>query len=202
MNRKNQLTLGHHDEKLFVPSTIPSTRDDLKQFEEDFHRMLYQDFALESGLCRRRRHIYDDFFNELIRITTVHCFERGQLLEQIRNEYKGWMKTYEELYSSSMAYGMRQYLYRMEEKKDLEITIKNLEYECQQLRDELEDATIAYERVNEKKEDQELNALRTDVQILRSSNQKIRGDLEKHLNQLLTSSIFFSQPTEDEEGSP
>ena len=202
MNRKNQLTLGHRDEKLFVPSTIPSTRDDLKQFEEDFHRMLYQEFALESGLCSRRRHIYDDFFNELIRITTVHCFERGQLLETIRNEYKGWMKTYEELYSSSMAYGIRQYLYRMEEKKNLEIAIKDLEDECQQLRDELEDATIAYEEVNEKKEDRELDALRTDVQILRSSNQKILRDLEKHLNQLLTSSVFFSQSIEPEEQSP
>lgn len=202
MNRKYQLTLGRHDEQLFVPSTTPSTRDDLKQFEDDFNRMLYQEFALEGGLCPRRRHIYDDFFHELIRISTVHCFERGQLLERIRNEYKRWMNTYEELYSSSMAYGMRQYLYRMEEKANLEIQIKNLEYECQQLREDLDDATIAYERVNEKKEDRPLDALRTDVQGLRSSNQKMLKDLEKYLNQLLTSSEFFNQPTENEDESP
>ena len=197
MNRKNQLTLGRHDEKIFIPSTIPSTQDDLKQFEEDFHRMLYQEFALESGVCPRRRRIYDDFFNELIRITTVHCADRGQLLERIRDEYKQWMKTYEELYASSTAYGMRQYLYRMEEKKNLEMTIKTLEDECQQLRDQLKEASATYEQVKKKNyEDHELDALRTDVQIYRSSNQKIRRDLAKALNQVLTSSIFLGQPIE------
>lgn len=202
MNRRNQLTLGRQDEKIFIPSTIPSTQDDLKQFEDDFHRMLYKELALENGLCPKRRRIYDDFFNEIIRITTVHCSERGQLLERIRNEYKQWMKTYEELYFSGMAYGMRQYLYRMEEKKNLETAIKTLEDECQQLRYELEDASMAYQQVKEKKnEDYELDALRTDVQNFRSSNQKMRRDLEKALNQILTSSIFLGQPIEYEESA-
>jgi dynein light intermediate chain len=194
MNRKIHLTLGRQDDERFLPSTIPSTQDDLKQLEEHFHMMLYKELALESGVCPKRRRIYDDLFNELIRITKVHCSERGLLLERVRNEYKQWMSTYEELYSSSMGYSIRQYLYKNEEKKNIEIAINTLENDCQQLRNELEKESIKYQQLNKQNEDKELNELRTNVKILKSINKKLRNDLSKTLNQILTSSIFLGEP--------
>jgi len=200
MNRKTQLTLGRQDDEIFQPSTMPSTEYDLKQLEERFHLMLYKEFALENGLCPKRRRIYDDLFNELIRITKIDCFERGYLLERIKNEYIQWMNTYEELYSSSMGYSIRQYLYKIQEKKNFQSVINTLENDCQQLRIELKKETMKYQELTEEinsintNEDKELDLLHNNVQFLKSNNKKIRDDLEKTLNQILTSSIFLGEP--------
>jgi dynein light intermediate chain len=195
MYRRNQLTLGRQDDdERFRPSTIPSTQDDLKQLEDRFQMMLYKEFALESGVCPKRRQIYDDLFNELIRITKVHCSERGLLLERIRDEYKQWMNTYEELYSSSMGYSIRQYLYKSEEKKNFEMAINILENDCQQLRAELERESMKYQNLNQLNEDNELNALRGNVKTLKATNKKLRKDLDKALGQILSSAIFLSEP--------
>ncbi|CAF0867561.1 unnamed protein product [Rotaria sordida] len=200
MNRKTKLTLGRQDDEIFIPSTNPSTQDDIRQLEERFHVQLYKELALENGLCPKRRQIYDDLFDELIRITKIHGFERGYLLERIKNEYQQWMNTYEELYSSSMAYSIRQYLYKMEEKKNLELTIDNLENDCKQLRDELEKESIKFQNLteqldeNNQKQDKELRILRNNVQFLQSTNIKIKNDLENTLNQILSSTIFLGEP--------
>jgi dynein light intermediate chain len=200
MNRKTQLTLGRQDDEIFQLSTIPSTENDIKQLEERFHIMLYKEFALENGLCPKRRRIYDDLFTELIRITKINCFERGYLLERIKNEYIQWINTYEELYSSSMGYSIRQYLNKIEEKKNFQSVINTLENDCQQLCIELKKETIKYQELtNEinsinKKEDKELDLLHNNVQFIKSNNKKIRDNLEKTLNQILTSSIFLGEP--------
>jgi len=188
MNRKSRLTLGRYDNGSFFSSTIPSTHEDLHQLEERFNRMLYDEYALETGLCRKRRRIYDDLFTELIRMTKIHCSERGLLLERIRNEFVQWMNTYEELYSSSMAYGFRQYLNRLEEKECLQTMIDTLENNCQQLRNELAQQTV----VNE--DNHGLDRLRTDVDYLRSANAKLRTDLDNILKAKLNSDLFLGDP--------
>jgi dynein light intermediate chain len=204
MNRKSQLTLGRQDDGIFAPSTIPSTQDDVNQLEERFNMMLYKEFALENGVCPKRRRIYDDLFNELIRIIKVHCSERGFLLERIKNEHIQWMNTYEELYSSSSAYGIRQYLYKMEEKKNLEYAIDVVDTDCEQLRDELEKESIRLQELNEQvnntnhTEDSEHIFLRNNVNILRSTNKRLRGDLNKTLTNILSSSIFLGEPIDYE----
>ncbi|CAF0888286.1 unnamed protein product [Adineta ricciae] len=200
MNRKIQLTLGRHEDQSFIPSSVPSTHEDVKQLEEYFDKLLYNDYALEVGLCPKRRRIYDDLFNELIRITKVHCLERGLLLERVKNEYTQWMNTYEELYPSSMAYGMRQNLYRLQEKKDLEAKINTLEGECQQLQNELERESVKFQELSEqvhrrnRNESNEQRTLRNNVRFLQSQNKKARQNLENTLNQLLASPIFLGGP--------
>ncbi|CAF2799084.1 unnamed protein product [Rotaria sp. Silwood2] len=204
MSRKIQLTLGRQNDEIFIPSTNPSTQDDVKQLEERFHMQLYKELALENGLCPKRRQIYDDLFDELIRITKIHCFERGQLLERIKNEHQQWMNTYEELYSSSMAYAIRQYLYRMEEKKHLELTIDNLENDCQQLRNELEKESIKFQNLteqldqNNQQEDNKLHKLHNTVKFFRAQHTRFQNDLENTLNQILSSTIFLGDSIDDE----
>ncbi|CAF1619552.1 unnamed protein product [Rotaria sp. Silwood1] len=197
MNRKTKLILGRQDDEIFIPSTNPSTQDDIKQLEERFHMQLYKEFALENGLCPKRRQIYDDLFDELIRITKIHCYERGHLLKRIKNEYQQWMNTYEELYSSSMAYAIRQYLYKIEENKILENKINNLENDCQQLRNELEYESIKFQKLTEQlnqKEDNKLHTLGSNVKFLQAKHIQFKNDLENTLNQILSSTIFLGEP--------
>ncbi|CAF1345072.1 unnamed protein product [Rotaria magnacalcarata] len=204
MNRKTKLTLGRQEDETFIPSTHPSTQDDIKQLEERFHIQLYKELALENGLCPKRRRIYDDLFNELVRIVNIECSERGQLLQRVKDEHQQWMNTYEELYSSSMAYGMRQYLNRMEENKNTEIKIENLEDECKKLRGELEQESIRFEKLTEKPSnnkqtgDPELRILRSNVKFLQSANEKLKSDLDNVLNEILSSTIFLGEPIDYE----
>lgn len=188
MNRKSQLTLGRQNDEKFIPSTIPSTQDDVKQLEEIFNKMLYKEYALENGLCPKRRRIYDDLFSELVRIIKVHCSERGFLLERIQNEHIQWMNTYEELYSSSMAYSIRQYLYKIEEKKNLQSQINQLENDCQQLRNELKQESNKFYELTKQ------NDQKSDIKFLKTMNKKLQNDLERTLNQMLSSSIFLGEP--------
>lgn len=188
MNRKTQLTLGRQNDQIFIPSTMPSTREDTSLLEERFNQMLYNEYALETGLCSKRRRIYDDLFAELIRITKVHCSERGLLLERIRNESIQWINTYEELYASSMAYSIRQYVQKLEEEKRMESKIEELENDCQQLRKELA------QQSNRSLPTHAVDRLKGDVQFLRSTNAKLQNNLEKVLNEKLQSDIFLGDP--------
>ena len=204
MNRKTQLTMGRQEDERFVPSSVPCTSNDLQQLEERFEMMLVKEKALEGGFCPQRRRLYDDLFSELIRITKVQCAERGLLFERVQNEHQQWMRTYQELYSSSMAYGMRQYLNRLEEEKKYEMSVQELEADCQRLADELnkESHRLAElrERVDQPKKpsDPQLIALRSDARILRATKKRIRNELESTLTNILASPLFLGQPIEYE----
>jgi dynein light intermediate chain len=201
MNHKKQLTMGHQDEEIFLPSTIPSTQYDLHQLQERFHRMLYKEQALEIGLCPKRRRIYNDLFDELIRLITLQCSERGLLLGRIKNEYVQWMNTYEELYSSGMAYGLRQYLHKIEEKQNDEYLINKLENDCQQLHNEIDKESIRFDTLtqlinndNDYQQNYEQRSLKNDLNLLRSANEILRRDLQNTLNNILSSTIFLGEP--------
>jgi dynein light intermediate chain len=201
MNRKKQLKMGHQDEEIFLPSTTPSTQHDLNQLQERFNMMLYNEQALEIGLCPKRRRIYNDLFDELIRIITLQCSERGLLLGRIKNECVNWMSTYEELYSSGMAYGLRQYLYKIEEKQKYEGIIEKLENDCQQLHNELDKESTRYEKLiqlinndDDNEQNSEQRLIKNNVNILRSTNEILRRDVQNTLNHILSSTIFLGEP--------
>ncbi|CAF0753725.1 unnamed protein product [Rotaria sordida] len=195
MNRQKKLLTGQQNEEIFLPSTKPSTEYDINNLVERFHMMLYKEQALEIGLCQKRRRIYNDLFDELIRLTTLQCTERGLLLGRIKNEYVKWMNTYEELYSSGMAYSLRQYLYKAEEKQKYKYIIQQLENDCQQLHNEIEKESIRYEQLTQLiNKDTEQNLLKTNVNILRSTNEILRRDLQNTLNHILSSTIFLGEP--------
>ena len=201
LSRKKQLNMGQQAEEIFLPSTIPSTRHDLAQLHERFDVMLYKEEALEIGLCPKRRRIYNDLFDELIRTITLQCAERGLLLARIKNEFLQWMSTYEEVYSSGMAYGLRQYLCKTEEKRKYEHVIRELESDCRQLQAELEVESERFEKVsqkltrdNEHEQSAEQRLLKKNVNILRSTNEILQRDLHNALSNILSSSIFLGEP--------
>ncbi|CAF3357690.1 unnamed protein product [Rotaria socialis] len=199
MNRKKQILLDHQHEEIFLPSTIPSTKSDLNHLQERFHGMLYKEQALEIGLCKKRRRIYNDLFDELIRSITLQCTERGLLLARIKNEYLQWMNTYEELYASGMAYALRQYLCKTEEKQKSGHVIQELEYECQQLQNEIDKESKRFEKItqllhDDTEQSHEQNLLKTNANILRSTNEILRRDFQNTLNNILSSTIFLGEP--------
>ncbi len=200
INRQKLLTMGHQGEEIFLPSTIPSTQHDLIQLQDRFHMMLYNEEALEIGLCPKRRRIYNDLFDELIRIITLQCSERGLLLGRIKNEYLQWMNTYEEVYASGMAYGLRQYLCKTEEKQKYGYVIKELENDCEKLHVELEKESIRFEKLsqlinndNDHEQSSEQRLLKRNVNILRSTNEILQRDVQNTLNNILSSTIFLGE---------
>ncbi|CAF2308800.1 unnamed protein product [Rotaria sp. Silwood2] len=199
MNCKKKLLTGQQNEEIFLPSTMSTTEYDLNNLVERFHMMLYKEQALEIGLCQKRRRIYNDLFDELLRLITLQCTERGLLLGRIKNEYIQWMNTYEELYKSGMAYGLRQYLYKTEEKQKYECVIQKLENDCQQLHNEIDKESMRYEKLTQLiNNDTEQNLLKTNVNILRSTNEILRRDLQNTLNHILSSTIFLGEPIDYE----
>ena len=156
---------------------------------------------LKLGLCSKRRRIYNDLFDELIRLITLQCSERGILLGRIKNEYLRWMNTYEEVYTSGMAFALRQYLYKIEEKQKYEYYIKQLENDCKQLHYEIEQESIRYDKLNqliindnEYEQNFQPHLLKNNLQILRSANEILRRDLQNTLNNILSSTIFLGEP--------
>ena len=76
--------------------------------------------AKETGICPIREELYDECFDELIRQVTINCLERGILMMLVKQESVMTMKAYQDLYQSSVAYGIRNGLIAEEEKKKIE----------------------------------------------------------------------------------
>jgi len=201
INKKKQIVMGQQNEEIYLPSTNPCTTYEFFQLQERFERMLFDEHALEIGLCQKRRRIYNDLFDELIRLITLQCSERGLLLSRIKNEYVQWMNTYEELYSSGMAYSLRQYLYKSQEKIIAEYRIEQFESDCKQLHEEIDRESMRYDRLtqllvndDEYEQNNEYRLLKTNANILRSTNEILRRDLQSTLNNILLSTIFLGEP--------
>jgi len=64
--------------------------------------------------------LYPFFKDELIRETTINCAERGLLLLRVRDELQMTIATYQTLYESSVAFGMRKALQDEQGKSDME----------------------------------------------------------------------------------
>ncbi|CAF5117240.1 unnamed protein product, partial [Rotaria socialis] len=80
------------------------------------------------GLCKHRRNIYDECFDELVRQITIECSERGILLSRVRHTYRRMMKDYSNSYLSANAYAMRTFLLSEKAKTKLNNQIDHLQY--------------------------------------------------------------------------
>ena len=69
---------------------------------------------------------YKNIPDELIRQITINCSERGLLLLRVRDEARMTVSSYETLYESSVAYGIRKALMAEQKKTELDAKIKSL----------------------------------------------------------------------------
>jgi len=128
----------------------PCAKEDVINLQEKLDRKLQVGQARETGLCPIREHLYIECFDELIRQVTINCLERGILLMRIKKESVMTVETYQKLYESALAYGIRALLLAEEEKKVLNEEVINEEKEIEELENEIKEIEITFEEHKKK----------------------------------------------------
>ena len=131
----------------------PVAKADVVNLQENLERRLQTEQARETGIRPIREKLYQECFDELIRQITLNCLERGILLTRIKKELNMTMNSYQSLYESSIAYGIRTLLLAEEEKKKLNDEIESIEKECENLESEISeiDAKLKEHKENDDK---------------------------------------------------
>ncbi|CAD8046706.1 unnamed protein product [Paramecium primaurelia] len=177
-HQKNQLQMQ-------CVSPAPSTKQDVLELQDKLDKWLQQRQARETGLCPIREELYSQCFDELIRQITINCAERGMLLVTVRNEVRMVIQTYQTLYASSIAFGMRKFLSEEEKKAEYRLRIKQLEQECSELHRQVE--SLEQKLLDTKQQDeikrQQTKEAHADIvsQLKADIKAKVNGDLEKIL---------------------
>ena len=132
----------------------PVAKADVVNLQENLERRLQTEQARETGICPIREKLYTECFDELIRQITLNCLERGILLTRIKKELNMTVNSYQSLYESSIAYGIRTLLLAEEEKKKLGDEISKIEKECEDLEVEIQEIDF---KIKEHKENDDKN---------------------------------------------
>lgn len=149
------------NEQLWVQyvSCTPVTKAEVQNLKEGLDKRIKVLEAKETGVCTIREQLYSECFDELIRQVTINCLERGILMMLVKTEYENQIKTYQNLYQSSIAYGIRSYLIVEEEKRKMNDENDQMEDECETLSSDIEALKKEIEELKVKDEEQrqELN---------------------------------------------
>ncbi|KAL4657571.1 axonemal dynein light intermediate polypeptide 1-like [Arapaima gigas] len=169
--------------KLWVQkvSSAPCTRMDVVHLQEQLDLKLQQRQARETGICLIRRELYSQFFDELIRQVTINCAERGVLLHRVRDEIVMTIATYQTLYESSVAFGMRKALMSEQGKFDMEKKIADLEREKKELERQVNEQKAkcdATEKREAERRQAEEKKHTEEVQFLKRTNQQLKAQLD------------------------
>lgn len=162
-------------------SSIPATRLDVINLQEQLDMRLQQRQARETGICPVRRELYTQCFDEIIRQVTVNCAERGLLLLRVRDELKMTLAAYQTLYQSSIAFGMRKALQAEQGKEDLIANADELRLQKADLEKAVAELKLKFEqaerRASELREAEEKKHLE-EIQFLKKTNQQLKTQLE------------------------
>lgn len=118
-------------------SSTPATRLDVLNLQEKLDQQLKVRQAREMGLCPIREDLYTQCFDEIIRQVTISCSERGILLTRVRDELRMMVSSYQTLYESAVAFGIRKALLAEQGKSEMKTRIEELETENERLRRQL-----------------------------------------------------------------
>lgn len=141
-------------------SIAPATRSDVVKLQTQLDNLLQQRKARNTGICPIRSELYAQCFDEIIRQITIDCSARGKLLVRVRDELRMTIQSFQSLYESAIAWGMRKVI-RVEQLKDA------IEEENQTLREE--------KRSLETK----VSDLTGKIQFLEKNSVEVRKELEK-----------------------
>ena len=163
----------------------PVAKSDVVNLQENLERKLQTEQARETGICPIREKLYTECFDELIRQITLNCLERGILLTRIKKELKMTINSYQSLYESSIAYGIRTLLLAEEEKKKLSDEIGNIEKECADLESEIAEIDEKL-RKHKEEDDAERKQLKLDHQQIIEENRAKGKAIKEKLRDKLT----------------
>jgi dynein light intermediate chain len=119
-------------------SCTPVTKMEVITLKEGLDKRIKTLNAKETGICPIREKLYDECFDELIRQVTINCLERGILMMLVKQESVMTMKAYQDLYQSSVAYGIRNGLIAEEEKKKLKEKIEKADEKNEKLQEDID----------------------------------------------------------------
>lgn len=165
-------------------SATPATKADVIQLQEMLDQRLQERQSRETGICPIREELYAQCFDELIRQITINCAERGLLLVRVRDEMRMTIQSYQSLYESSNAYGMRIALQSEQKKSEMTNKSKQLESECSDLQrqvDSLEQKIRDIEENDKIQRENDEKAHKEAIESQRKANQRIKEELEKML---------------------
>merc|ERR1719373_56336 len=166
-------------------SPEPATRLDVVSLQEQLDKQLTQRQARETGICPIREELYAQCFDELIRQATINCAERGLLLLRVRDEIREAIASYQTLYESSIAFGMRKALQAEQERAELAQKEKALAEECETLTREsadLEEKIANIAQTSKAKQDEATAKHKDEIAGLASQNTELKAQLEKLLS--------------------
>jgi len=179
-------------------SSTPATRSDVTTLQEHLDQKLQQRQARETGIDPVREELYAQCFDELIRQVTINCAERGLLLLRVRDEIRMTIASYQTLYESSIAFGMRKALQSEQSKVDMQEQIKALEEECKELElqtNEWKDKCDQIEQTDEQRRQEDTEKHEEDMEALKKLNAARKSELESLL------SIQADEPSEGDKKS-
>jgi len=166
-------------------SSTPATRLDVVNLQENLDHQLKARQARETGICPVREELYSQCFDELIRQITISCAERGLLLLRTRDEARMTIASYETMYESSVAYGIRKALMAEQKRTDLELKIRQLDATQRELVTKVEtmkatiDAAVA--KAAERRDTEEKIHI-DDVERISRTNEQLKSTLEAMLS--------------------
>jgi len=175
------------DDQLWVQyvSSTPATRGDVVNLQNQLDKSLQSRQARETGICPIREELYSQCFDEIIRQVTIVCAERGLLLLRVRDELKMTICSYQGLYESSIAFGMRKALMAEQRRNMQGKKHRELLTTCQALEAEVTDLKqqIVNVEARENKQRAETNAAhQAEVGVLRGQNGAWMEQLEPLLS--------------------
>ena len=147
-------------------SCTPVTKMEVITLKEGLDKRIKTLNAKETGICPYREELYDECFDELIRQVTINCLERGILMMLVKKESVMTMKAYQDLYISSVSYGIRNGLIAEEEKKKMKLQIEKTDEKNEKLQEDID------------KLEKEIDAL------IKSDEEERKLAQEKHLKEV------------------
>lgn len=176
-------------EKIVRVCRNASTLSDVHKLETKLELGLRKSRALEVGLCNKRRVLYDQLFDELIREITIECGERGILLFRVRENFRRMFNDFSNIYLSGNAYGLRTLLINEREKKEKIERIESLKIQIDSLKKQLEQNQNRLERfreiVQEEKSRIDKGFVPIELEQLRTTNSILKLDLDEALTKKL-----------------
>ena len=123
--------------------------------------------------------------DELIRQITIQCLERGFLLVRVRDELRMTIESYQALYESAIAYGMRKALLAEQKKNEMNAEIQKLDRDCKELEHSVDGLTKSVQEMEQsfQEECEKLEKKHKEtVETEKAKNQLLKEDLQRLLS--------------------
>ena len=162
-------------------SCTPVTKMEVVTLKNGLEKRLKTLNAKETGICPIREELYEECFDELIRQVTINCLERGILMMLIKQESMMTMKAYQELYQSSIAYGIWNGLIAEEEKKKLREKIEETDEKNEKIAEDIERLEKEKElliKTDEEERNEAMEKHRQEVNVKEDQIKMLKGEIK------------------------